>query len=232
VDSQILIFIAFLLVIGVGAYLSYLAQQRRRKAMAALAAELGWQFDPSKDRTHDERYHQFEVFRKGHSRYAYNSIRGVIQVADNNWPVQMGDYHYKVTSGSGKNRSTRTYQFSYIVVETPFVALPNLEIRSEGVLDKLASFIGFDDIDFESAEFSDRFHVKSSDKKFAYDVVHPRMMEFLLTTDPPTVELAGHISCFYEENKRWSPEQFRSMLTWSEQFFGHWPNHVLAALDN
>ncbi len=36
------------------------------------------------------------------------------------------------------------------------------------------------DIDLESIEFSEAFVVKSADRRFAYDVCHTRMMEFLL----------------------------------------------------
>jgi hypothetical protein len=45
----------------------------------------------------------------------------------------------------------------------------------------LADFLGFDEIKFESAEFSREFHVKSADRKWAYDVLNPRAMEFLLS---------------------------------------------------
>ena len=47
-------------------------------------------------------------------------------------------------------------------------------------MDKIAGALGFHDINFESSEFSRKFHIKCADKKFAYDVIHPRMMEFLL----------------------------------------------------
>jgi len=36
------------------------------------------------------------------------------------------------------------------------------------------------DIDLDSVEFTDAFVVKSPDKKFAYDICHPRMMDYLL----------------------------------------------------
>jgi hypothetical protein len=55
-----------------------------------------------------------------------------------------------------------------------------LFVRPEGIWDKITEFIGFDDIDFESAEFSRKFYVKAEDKRWAYDVIHPRVMEFLL----------------------------------------------------
>ncbi|MCK4626760.1 MAG: hypothetical protein KAV00_15725, partial [Phycisphaerae bacterium] len=57
-----------------------------------------------------------------------------------------------------------------------------LYIRREGFFDKIGQFFGFDDIDFESAEFSRKFYVKSPDKRWAYDVIHTRTMEHLLAS--------------------------------------------------
>jgi hypothetical protein len=92
----------------------------------------------------------------------------------------------------------------------------------------VAGFFGFDDIDFESSEFSSRFIVKSADKRFAYDVIHPRMMEFLLEGDPPTVELERGPCCLTRSEACWSAAEFQAMLAWAEKFFGLWPRHLSA----
>ena len=56
------------------------------------------------------------------------------------------------------------------------------------LLDKVSEFVGFDDIDFESAEFSRKFYVKSHDKRWAYDIIHPLMMEYLLAMPVFTIQ--------------------------------------------
>lgn len=178
------IFIVFLFIcgciaVGFFAYFVHLQQVMLREALAALADGLGWRFDPSRDKSHDDRYDQFPIFRQGHSRFAYNTIIGQMTVDGRTMPVRMGDYHYQVATSDGK-KSTTTYTLSYVIIELPFLGPQDLFIRTEGFFDQLAGFIGFDDIDFESAHFSDRVHVTSSDKKFAYDIVHPRVIEFLL----------------------------------------------------
>ena len=95
-----------------------------------------------------------------------------------------------------------------------------------------AGAFGFDDIDFESAEFSKRFYVKSPDKRFAYDVVHPRMMEFLLDRKAPCVDIENARCCISDGSRRWSPQQFRSTLGWLDTFFERWPEHVLVDLQS
>ena len=212
------------------AYYSYQQQQKRLADMTALAQQLGWQFDPSRDSEHDGLYSQFEIFRRGHSRYAYNTLHGTMTINGEQCPVKMGDFHYRVTSGSGKSRSTRTYEFSYAVVELSYVRQPDLFIRAEGIFDSLAGALGFDDIDFESAEFSKQFHVTSSDKRFAYDVVHSGMIEFLMGEEPPIVDIEAGKCCLTDGYRKWSPDEFQNRLEWSGRFFSLWPKHLVATL--
>ncbi len=227
-----LLVIAGIVLIGAVAYFSWLAEKKRREAMATLAAELGWSFDPTRDRSHDEEYAHFEIFRRGHSRAAYNTMWGELELKGQVWPAKMGDFTYKVTTHTGKSSSTQTYRFSYLIVHLPFGRVPDLLIRREGIFDKLAGAFGFDDIDFESAEFSRRFLVKSPDKRFAYDVIHPGMMEFLLAGEPPAIDIEYGRCCLSNGRRRWEPHEFKGRLDWIRRFFDHWPNHVTADLES
>ena len=99
-----------------------------------------------------------------------------------------------------------------------------------GVFDKVKGAFGFDDIDFESEEFSRRFWVQSSDKRFAYDVLHPRMMEFLLRELDSAIDLEGGAICVADGSSRWEPSSFRSQLDFVVKFCELWPRHLLADL--
>ncbi len=227
----IILIIVAVLAIAVLVYLSHLAAKRRREALAALAAELGWRFDPSRDRSHDDEYAHFEIFRHGHSRAAYNTLAGELEIYRRTCTAKMGDFTYKITTSTGKSTQTHTYRFSYLIVHLPFAGVPDLLIRREGMFDKLAGAFGFDDIDFESAEFSKRFHVKSPDKKFAYDVLHPRMMEFFLADDSPAVDIEFGRCCLSDGRHRWSGDEFHATLDWVARFIDLWPDHVTAQLE-
>ena len=225
----ILIIVALAVIVFFG-YLSYLAAKKRREALAALAGELGWRFEARRDRSHDDEYAHFEIFRRGHSRAAYNTLIGDLEIDDRPCPSKLGDFTYKITTSTGKSTQTHTYRFSYLIVHLPFAGAPDLLIRREGMFDKLAGAFGFDDIDFESADFSKRFYVKSPDKRFAYAVIHPRMMEFLLAGDPPTVDIEYGRCCLSDGRHRWEPQEFRAMLTWVVEFFERWPDLLTAHL--
>jgi hypothetical protein len=232
------IFLVFLIVAAlaiVGGYFSYQAKQKRIAELSQFAAERGWTFTAAEDYSHDERYGHFSTFTSGRNPYAYNTITGAIAVGDAQWPVQMGDFHYETTStsrDSNGNTSTKTHHhyLSYLLVTTPHLGTPDLFIRREGFFDKIASMLGFDDIDFESAQFSDKFIVKSSDKRFAYDVIHPRMMEFLLDAKPPIIDLQHGQCCLTLGEHCWTPQEFASTLAWAEAFFERWPRHVTTSL--
>ena len=232
------IFLVFLLLAAlaiVGGYFSFQARQQRIAELSQFAAARGWTFTAAEDYSHDERYGHFSSFASGRNGYAYNTITGALQIGDGQWPVQLGDFHYETTSTSsdGKgNTTTKTdhHYLSYLIVETPHLGAPELFIRREGFFDKIAGFLGFDDIDFESAEFSDRFIVKSPDKRFAYDVIHPRMMEFLLDGKPPTIDLQRGQCCLSIGDHCWSPAEFEETLAWATAFFERWPRHVTSPL--
>ncbi len=227
----VVIAFAIAAIIGVVIYFGYLAEKKRREELAALAGQLGWRFDPTKDKSHDDEYAHFEIFRRGHSRCAFNTLTGELTIDERNYLAKMGDFVYKITTSTGKSTQTHTYRFSYLILHLPFANVPDLLIRREGMFDKLAGAFGFDDIDFESAEFSKRFHVKSPDKKFAYDVLHPRMMEYLLVGDPPTVDIECGRCCLSDGRHRWSPQEFNSTLSWVADFIDLWPDHVTAELE-
>ncbi len=226
----VLLVILGVAVLGTIAYIGYRLEKKRREEMRALAGRLGWRFDPRRDRTHDDEYAHFEIFRRGHSRAAFNTLTGTLKISEQACPAKMGEFVYKITTHTGKSSSTRTYRFSYLIVHLPFREVPDLLIRREGIFDKIAGTFGFDDIDFESADFSRRFFVKSPDKRFAYDVVHPRMMQFLLATEPPAVDIEYGRCCLSDGRHRWKPQDYEMQLDWIVKFFGHWPDHVTADL--
>lgn len=210
------------------AYFAHLQEKKRRDALAAFAAEMGWRFSPQADRTLPARYPEHQAFRRGHSRVARNRLAGTLAVEAEeggrlDLPVEMGDYKY--TTGSGKNR--RTHNLSYLLIQAPPGTRSSLAVRAENLADKMAAAMGFDDIDFESVEFSDRFHVKSNNKRFAYDVLHPRMMDFLMNSLAPDIELQTGALGIHSRGGRWDPPEFKLRLRWVQQFFALWPRHMV-----
>jgi hypothetical protein len=227
----VLIFIVAAVLVAMAAYAAHKQQKRRTEELRTFALERGWQFTPTALGPGDLTFMSpFGTFERGHARIAYNTMRGSIVIGERSWPVLTGDYQYKTTSGTGKNKRTTTHRLSYLIVETPYLGAPELFIRREHFLDRFAGFMGFDDIDFESNEFSERFHVKSADKRFAFAVIQPRMMEFLLAGETPAVEFRRGY-CLFERRGSWTAAEFAGTIDWAFEFFSRWPEHVPSVLD-
>jgi hypothetical protein len=191
-----------LVVAGALVVLGWWLHARRRTLLSTWASGQGFTFDPGRDASFDDRHPAFGCLRRGHSRYAYNRMTG----ERGGRHVKAFDYRY--VTGHGKNRST--HHFSAIIVGSP-VRLRPMTIRPEGVFDRVTEFFGIDDIDFESAEFSRQFHVKSGDKRWAFDVLHQRTMEFLLSMPQFSVQF-DEDSVIAWRSRRFGPDTFASAL--------------------
>lgn len=152
------------------------AARKRRDAMGLLAERLGLHFSGERNYQMAERHAFLDKLRQGSNRYAYNIMSGHFNGHD----VAAFDYHYETHSSDSKGRSqTHHHHFSFFVLTLP-KHLPELTIAKEGLLSKIAQAVGFNDIDFESPEFSKTFVVRSKDKKFAYDFCNEQMIDYLL----------------------------------------------------
>jgi hypothetical protein len=103
------------------------------------------------------------------------------------------------------------HHFSAVVMEAGIPLLP-LAIRPRELLDKVTEFIGFEEIGFESAEFSEKFFVRSTDRRWAYDVVHQKTMEVLLAHPGYLMDFNGSQVIAYCHDRMFSLREFESAL--------------------
>ena len=225
----ILIVVVAAIVLAAAAFAWHL-ERKRTAELSALASRLGLSFDRDRDPTADERFVRFVMFQRGRSRSAWNIMRGRLRIADRDVQVELGDFRYTVSRGGGKNRRSETYKFSYLVAINPIGHCPETIIRQEGLFDRVKGILGFDDIDFESEEFSRRFHVSSDDKRFAYDLIDQRMMEYILADPPPAVEFDGRQICICDGKRRWDTNDFERALGWLGGILERWPSHLAKSL--
>jgi len=210
------IILIVIVIAGVIAFSIY-AAAKRRKELHDWADSRGLNFDPGKSHDMDSRYVEFKCLNKGRNRYAYNIITGPL----NQREITAFDYRY--TTGSGKNR--KTHHLSAIIVVAP-IPLEPLFIRREGFFDKVTEFFGADDIDFESAEFSRKFFVKSTNKKWAYDVIHQRMMEYLLGAPWFSIQFSGD-SIIAWNQRRFTTGDFQSAFGLIEGMIERFPEYLI-----
>ncbi len=184
----VLLIIGGLIVVGGLIWLSITLERKRREAFQLLATRLGLQYSPEMNRGLATEYSFLSQLNTGDNRYASHILRGSLEGCD----VLIFDHHYETTSTDSKgNRTTHHYHHSVYTLRLP-KAFPELKISPEGIFSKIAQAFGYDDIDFESAEFSRAFCVRSKDKRFAYDVCHALAIEFLLANRDLALEIEGN----------------------------------------
>lgn len=155
-----------------------------------------WSLAPTDDRWID-RMDGVPPFGQGHGRTTEDVVFGTVRGAG------MAAFLYRwktthtrtVSDGKGGSR-TETYTQNHsqpILLLELAVTTPDLAIQSDSFFRGL--FGGT--IDFESEEFNNVFDVTSNVPKFAHDVVHPRMIEFLLATRPPRMLLRNGMLVTY-----------------------------------
>ncbi len=216
--------VAILAALVVAFVLHARAEKRRREALAAWATAQGWSYLPRDRSERPGRYAGFTPFGAGHSRYASDCIFG----AQDGVGFDAFEYHYAVTSHNGKTTTTHHYFFRICAVHMPLPA-PALSIQPEHLGHKIFDALGGEDIDFESDEFSRRFWVTCKDRRFAYDVIHPRMMEHLLGQGGRHWQWAGHTLLLHERGRRISPEVVERLLGLARGFRDQLPPHLVAA---
>jgi len=161
-------------------------------------------------------YSQCSLFRCGEKRTARNVMHGRLDGVD----VKAFDYTFE----SGTGSFHQAYTLSCVILDTGYM-FRFLMIRPERVADRISEAMRAEDIDFESDEFSRAFHVKSEDKKYAYDVIHARMMQFLLDAPRLTVQLVGRSVIIYDWSS-FSAEGFRGAIAFGREFLGLLPDYL------
>lgn len=182
--------ILFFVLVGAGVILAGLSQKReaRRRSLdlEMLATRLGFEsFSPDRDEAFAMGWGFLSRLSQGSERYAFNILRGKYHEQ----ALFVFDYHYQI--GSGKSTEEHNLTMLMLVFKEVF---PQLMIEPENLGLKIVEAFGMaNDIQFESAEFSRKFCVRSPDKKFAYDVCNPQMIEYLLANPNLQIEIQGPV---------------------------------------
>lgn len=100
-------------------------------------------------------------------------------------------FEHQWVTGSGKERRTHTVRVAATELPRSF---PKLDVGKEGVFGRAARRMGAKDIELESDDFNREYRVKG-ERRFAYDVLHPRFMHWMLQVDAPGFVINGqHIA--------------------------------------
>ncbi len=191
------IFIVIVILVIVSAIYSKKKYEERLAALATWAASEGLSFNPggldaqtsgffasfntSQAGGFLGQFSGFSPFEQGDNWRVPLIISGI--QGDQQWAVFDYSYDTESTSTDSEGNTTTsrtTHHFTVCSVTQPLM-FPQLEIRPEGFFDRVGKVFGARDLNFEMEEFNRRFLVRTSDEKVTYGMIHPQMMEFLMT---------------------------------------------------
>lgn len=214
-----------LLIFGVGILLAVLgarAAAKRRQAVAAYAAGRGWTYVEEQPDLVDR--FPGHPFGRGFGRRAGNVVHGT-------WDGRVFvsfDYVYKTRQSNGKTSSTVTHPYSVLAVGLG-VQVPELEVAPEGLFASIADAVSGSAINLESEAFNQAFTVRSDDRKFASDVLHPQMMEYLLARPGLAFRTTGDSLLVVESGHR-PVAEVDGVLTWVDGVLDRVPEFVWVSL--
>lgn len=190
---------------ALGAYYA----KKRRDEIRAYAATKGWAYAERDDRWC---YHfDGQPFGQGHDLRARNVLTG--QHDGRAFVAFDFVYHTTERTTDAKGHTTSrevSHDYSIVAVDTG-VRFPRLQVTPEGFFMRFVGKLLNTDIELESEEFNRAFTVTCESRKFASDVLHPRMMETLLTFRDIGWGFNGTWILAYEEGQHSLPELERRL---------------------
>ena len=197
--------LGFVAIFGLGAWWSWSQAKKRRELLQGFAASQGWHW-VERDDSWSMRF-QGTPFGEGDNRKAVNILEGVFR----DRPMVAFDYSYETHSTDSQGHSsTTTHSFAICSLAMP-ASLPEFDLTPEGMLGRVGTMLGMQDIELESEDFNRRFRVKCQDPKLAYDLLPPRTMEALLARPALHVRLSGVDALCWESGAH-SPSELLARL--------------------
>ena len=177
-DWHVLAVIGVALVVLAGYWAFHLAEQWRQvRGLKEFALEHGWSFTAAGG---------ISVagltgfpFGEGAERTVEDVIQGTYQ------GVECAEFSYNFEHHvAGEHTAPQVFTVTQAILPVPF---PRLDLIPEDAGSRVLGAVTGNDIDLESAEFNRTWKVVCADKRFAVDVIDPRMMLVLLRHRVPGV---------------------------------------------
>jgi hypothetical protein len=188
-------------VVGIAIYAAWQMEQKRTAAMRQAAQAMGFTFT---DRDDAVLARPFPAFDRGSGRQARNVMTG----RSGGRPAALFDHQYTIRSG--KNNTTHRQT---VVVFDGFAGLPDFSLGPEHFFHKIATALGYQDIDFdEHPEFSQHYLLRGADEAAIRAVFNTDVLAFLSQERGWTVQSVGGAVAVLRANRRCDPGQAPAFL--------------------
>jgi hypothetical protein len=202
--SILFIFLIIGVIVVVAVY-SWQKEKERTRVLQATATQLGWSFAASAPLNMIAGLERFALFNSGQGRRITNFMYGEAS------GTKAAVFDYAYTTGSGKNRQTH-YQ-SVVYLEPGNLSLPYFSLRPEGLLSKIFTAFGYQDIDFgQRPEFSRQYILRGQDEQAIRRTFNDRLLAFYESYPGTSTDGGGNQLFVYRGGYRFQPQEIQSYV--------------------
>jgi len=201
--------IVVLMAVGVAAlvagvvWLGKIEERKRTEAMEAACRLMGFAFEPEASLDALKTFGDLPLYGHGHSKQVRNVMTGKAGERE----VKFFDYAFVIGSGD----DAHTYAQS--VALFPGTHLPDFTLQPETFLDRIASKLGAQDIDFDaSPEFSKAYRLSGPDETRIRSAFGAGALHFFEENPHWWVETLGGAAAIYRSQKLCRPAEAQAWL--------------------
>ncbi len=196
--------VALVLVILVTLYQRKKAKERM-VIMQGAASQLGWTFSAEAPWNYIPGLDRFTLFNQGHSKQIKNMMYGEAE------GVKAAVFDYNYTTGSGKNSTT--YYQSVVYLEPASLDVPNFSLRPEGIMSKVLSVFGYQDIDFgQRPNFSQQYLLRGHYEPAIRQAFNDRVLAFYENYPGTSTDGGGNQLFLFRAGYRFQPPEIQGYV--------------------
>lgn len=191
---------------------------------SGLGERTNWPWDIETQKSKDPMVEQLEMFfpfNFGTHKHVHNLLTKSVDEQS----IYAMDYCC-LTGDENTEGATRQQKhfFSIIAVRLGLI-WPYLRLSPEDFANRFGRIFGAKDLSFESEEFNRKYFVVAESEREAYDILHPKSIEFLLRTPPRDWQMANMFVVVCEPGSL-QPQEIRRVIQEIQEFIDLVPDYV------
>jgi hypothetical protein len=191
-------------------------KHRRTSAIKDLALLNGFDYEEKDDWGLINLLKDFRLFRKGGSKRFRNML--IDRDRARTYDFRVFDYAYTVSTG----KSSVTYTQTVFYVHSKNLGLPEFWMKPEHFFNKVASWFGYNDIDFDGYPvFSEQYFLKGPDEYFIRVNMNEDILNFFSFEKGWHLEGVNYFMIMYRHNKLMKPHEIMDFYHTGKRIYNY-----------
>lgn len=196
--------------LGVGKERSASSWNAHQVTLSGIAYRLYADFLPLRSLQRIRDLSKFTLSRKGTVKFVQNEIRGHFDTQ--NWSYLELDFDTDLQTRAS------THTLGVVLVDFDETELPVFTLEPEGLMDRLAGIVGWDDIDFQDHPgFSERFLLKGKDETAIRAIFDPAIIRHIMSQPHFALESDGRRLLIYRHDGQLEATMAEALISFAKQ---------------